>query len=131
MPPGTAVGAAVALHFFEPRYKILIRRAWEGHRLFIYTAGVPRPGSRGVIVRVDQARFLPDGRANILGRGVRQVELDQTWVEDGTGGLFCTDVADVPESPTGRLSSSERSSPERQQQADEEAQRCMSSCALM
>ena len=99
MPPGTSVGAVVALHFFEPRYKLLIRRAWEGNRLFVYTAGVPRPGARGVLVQVDTARFLPDGRANIRGRSVQSIALGQTWVEDGTGGLFCTELTELPTTP--------------------------------
>ena len=29
-------GAPISLHFFEPRYKILIRRAWEGNRVFVW-----------------------------------------------------------------------------------------------
>lgn len=82
--------AQVMLHFFEPRYKILIRRAWEGNRLFVFTASVPRPGVEGIVVRVDGARFLPDGRANIYGEGVEAVQLGETWVEEGTGGLHCT-----------------------------------------
>ena len=95
MPPSTAVGAPVMLHFFEPRYKILIRRTWEGNRVFVYCSDVPRPGGRGVLVRVDHARFLPDGRANIVGQGVQVVTLGAVWVEEGTGGLFHTRVPDV------------------------------------
>ena len=92
MTPGTRVGGHVALHLFEPRYKILIRRAWEGNRLFVYCGCRPHPGAPGVVVRVDHATFLPDGRANIVGRGVEAVTLSDTWVEGGTGGLFHTTV---------------------------------------
>lgn len=92
MHPGTRVGAPVALHFFEPRFKILIRRAWEGNRLFVFTAHSPRPGVEGVLVRVDHARFLPDGRATILGVGIEAVRLGEIWVEEGTGGLHCTRI---------------------------------------
>jgi hypothetical protein len=88
MYPGSRPGSRVALHLFEPRYKILIRRAWEGNRSFIYCGELPRPGGTGVLVRVDDAVFLPDGRANILGRGVQTVTLDAVWVEEGTGGLY-------------------------------------------
>mmetsp|Transcript_100493 Transcript_100493/g.260011 ORF Transcript_100493/g.260011 Transcript_100493/m.260011 type:complete len:259 (-) Transcript_100493:188-964(-) len=94
MYPGSAVGAPVALHFFEPRYKILIRRAWEGSRLFVFCARKPRRGEQGIVVRVSQAQFLPDGRANIVGRGVEAITLGDVWVEDGTGGLFYTRRAD-------------------------------------
>lgn len=51
MQPGCRVGQEVGLHFFEPRYKILIRRCWEGNRCFVYCAGLPRAGTRGVVVR--------------------------------------------------------------------------------
>jgi len=90
MHPGCQVGDPVLLHFFEPRYKILIRRAWEGRRLFVFCPRAPRRGERGVVVQVANAVFLPDGRANIVGRGVQQIVLGETWVEDGTGGLFYT-----------------------------------------
>eukprot|EP00040_Diaphanoeca_grandis_P036335 m.231342 g.231342 ORF g.231342 m.231342 type:complete len:334 (+) comp33599_c7_seq2:134-1135(+) len=92
MQPGTEVGAPVALHLFEPRYKILIRRAWEGNKRFIYCAEPPRPGCPGVLVQVATARFLPDGRANIFGIGAQQVELGDTWVEEHTGGLYYSRV---------------------------------------
>jgi len=88
--PGCEVGARVALHFFEPRYKILIRRAWEGSKLFVYCARPPRRGEAGVVVRVDAAKFLADGLVKVQGQGVRQITLGDTWVEDGTGGLFYT-----------------------------------------
>eukprot|EP01052_Picozoa_sp_SAG31_P014612 SAG31_NODE_915_length_11052_cov_26.254633_6_plen_205_part_00 len=51
MPPGTRVGQPVALHFFEPRYKILIRRSWEGSKLFVFCGCKPRVGARAHIVR--------------------------------------------------------------------------------
>ena len=92
MHPGTRVGGTVGLHLFEPRYKILIRRAWEGGKEFVYCGCVPRVGAPGVVVRVDDAHFFPDGRCCIRGVGVRRVELGATWIEDGTGGLFITRV---------------------------------------
>lgn len=95
MYPGTIVDAPVALHFFEPRYKILIRRAWEGSRLFIFCPCSPRRGDQGVLVRVSQAQFLADGRANIRGHGEQAVTLGNVWVEEGTGGLFYTKL-DAP-----------------------------------
>ena len=95
MFPGSRVGGRVALHLFEPRYKILIRRAWEGNRLFVYCPCHPQRGAPGVIVRIDSAIFLPDGRANILGEGVEEIALGETWVEDGTCGLYHTSVTSV------------------------------------
>ncbi|KAG8463043.1 hypothetical protein KFE25_001816 [Diacronema lutheri] len=90
MPPGASVGAHVNLHLFEPRYKILIRRAIAGNRLFVFTAQPPHAGIAGVVVRIDVARFLPDGRCNISGVGIEAVRLGETWVEEGTHGLHCT-----------------------------------------
>jgi len=54
--PGTAVGRSVRLQFFEERYKLLIRRAWEGNRLFAYCGHQPQPGVDAVIVRVGTRR---------------------------------------------------------------------------
>ena len=68
MYPGTAVGSRVALHFFEPRYRIMIRRVWESNRLFLFCSSEPVSGACGVVVKVDQASFAPDGRARIIGQ---------------------------------------------------------------
>ena len=92
MFPGPQVGDPVGLHFFEPRYRILIRRSWEGNKIFVYCPGRPLEGARAVLVHVDRAAFLPDGRANIVGRAIEEVTLGETWVEDGTAGLYYTKV---------------------------------------
>lgn len=53
---------------------------------------------------VDHARFLPDGRANIVGFGIESIELSKTWVEDGTGGLYYTKLpADLLRGRQGML----------------------------
>lgn len=92
--PGVAsrAGQAVSLHFFEPRYRILIRRAWEGSRRFLCTSSTPRNGDQGLVVHIEDASFLPDGRANLQGRGIEVVTLANVWVEDGTEGLYYADV---------------------------------------
>jgi hypothetical protein len=41
-----------------------------------------------VVVRIDSVHFLPDGRANIVGHGVRSVRIREAWVEPATAGLF-------------------------------------------
>ena len=83
-------GAPISLHFFEPRYRVLIRRAWEGERKFLWADTVPRPSEplSALLISVDDARFLPDGRANVTGRGIERVTFDHCWVEEGTGGLW-------------------------------------------
>ena len=45
MYPGCRVDENVGLHLFEPRYKILIRRAWEGNRCFVYCPYRPAAGA--------------------------------------------------------------------------------------
>ena len=94
MYPGIEVGAPVVLHLFEERYKILIRRAWEGNKQFIYTAHAPARGVPGVVVVVAHAEFLPDGRANISGTATRGVVLGVTFVEEDTSGLHHTRLSD-------------------------------------
>ena len=99
-------GAPVNLHFFEPRYKILIRRAWEGERVFLWAEATPSasdgaPQQTALLVSVESARFLPDGRANVTGRGVEYVALDRCWVEEGTGGLWYTSVRSAPAGSSG------------------------------
>lgn len=82
----------VALHLFEPRYRILIRRCWEGNHLFVYCGNIPHAGGKGVVVRIQEAIFLPDGRADIVGIGVEEITLGDVWVEENTGGLYHTKV---------------------------------------
>lgn len=81
-------GQQVNLHFFEDRYKILIRRAWEGNKRFLCTQTQPAAGMTGLIVEVDEASFQSDGTADIRGRGVEVVTLGRVWTEEGTHGLF-------------------------------------------
>lgn len=90
MPPCPRVGEVIGLHLFEPRYKLLIRRAMEGNAQFVYAGSFPQAGIRATIIQVDQAAFLADGRALIQGRGVQSITLSDVWMEDGTGGLYYT-----------------------------------------
>jgi len=98
------VGQRVNLHFFEPRYRILIRRAWEGNHRFICTQRQPSEGDGGLIVEVESAVFHPDGKADIKGRGVQLATLRNVRMEDGTAGLYYCDVESL-------VVSSARSSP--------------------
>eukprot|EP00927_Polykrikos_kofoidii_P050006 TRINITY_DN43971_c0_g1_i1.p1 TRINITY_DN43971_c0_g1~~TRINITY_DN43971_c0_g1_i1.p1 ORF type:complete len:476 (-),score=54.18 TRINITY_DN43971_c0_g1_i1:341-1768(-) len=85
-------GQAVRLHLFEPRYRILIRRAWEGNRLFVCTQRAPREGDTGLAVHVESASFLSDGKADIRGYGVERVTLGRVWVEECSEGLYYAEV---------------------------------------
>lgn len=136
MRPGTQVGDSVLLHLFEPRYRILIRRAWEGNRLFVYCASTPRSGIAGVIVAVNSAQFLPDGRANIVGKGVQAITLGETWVEEGTAGLFYTKVdgaggLEALQDPVPEVAEAEPAAHRRARAASMPARCPGCSCALM
>ena len=80
MSPGCRVDQQIALHLFEPRYRILIRRAMEGNNLFVYAARTPRCGQRACLVKVTSAFFHRDGRANIVGIGVEEFALEKNNV---------------------------------------------------
>lgn len=88
--PGTTVGRSVRLAFREPRYKLLMRRAWEGNRLFAYVGHEPSPGVDAVIVRIESATFARDGKAVVTGVGVASITLRDVWVEEDAHGLFVT-----------------------------------------
>ena len=90
MSPGCRVGQPVALHLFEPRYRILIRRAMEGNNMFVYAARTPKRGHRACLVKVTSALFHRDGRANIVGFGVEDFLMEDVWIEEGTAGLYYT-----------------------------------------
>jgi len=98
MAPGTRVGQEVQLHFFEARYRLLMRRAWDGNRLFVFApTSAPVPGSRATIVQVVSAVFGPGGAwVDMAGRAVAEVVLEDIWVEPGTGGLACARLAPAP-----------------------------------
>ena len=91
---GAQVGQVVALNLFEPRYKLLARRTWVStSREFVFMDSPPGQGSQGqsaVVVRMETVAFRGDGKALVIGRGVRAIRLGEVWVEPGTGGLHLT-----------------------------------------
>lgn len=117
MQPGTSVGERVSLHLFEPRYLLLLTRAMETDRSFIYCAEPPlhraaratlnlgldeEPAlERCVTVLITSVRQRHDGTADIEGRGVKPILLREVVLEPGTGGLFSaratvTEPTDAP-----------------------------------
>ena len=54
----TTPGSPVNLNLFEPRYRVLIRRAWEGERKFIWSEASPAAGASALLVSVRSARSL-------------------------------------------------------------------------
>lgn len=73
------------LHIFEPRYRLMMRRAWDGDRRF----GMCMPGENGGIhpygtmLELRKFDLLPDGRSLIETVGVGRFKLGATDVMDG------------------------------------------------
>jgi hypothetical protein len=100
------VGIPLALHFFEPRYRLLIQMVMEGYptelsdgRLipnhvpnlptFVY-AHVPsfQQGSRACLVQVHRCMIDPnDGTANVWLMPVAFVKMERVWEGSNQAGL--------------------------------------------
>ena len=104
MSPTPAVGASFGLHFFEPRYRLLIKRVMAADKAFIYCSHAPFHSAERssfnlplgmeptddecVSVLVDDAVIYNDGSADVSAHAVRKVTLGDVLLEPGTGGLF-------------------------------------------
>jgi len=115
MAPGAQVGETLALHFFEPRYKLLIQRAWSSDKIFVFCRDAPfanaalgsynlplsaDPPTDGCVnVRVDSASFDNDGSADIVGVAIESVVLTDVVLEPATGGLFSLRLARPLDTP--------------------------------
>lgn len=78
------------MYFFEPRYKIMSQRIANTRRfLYLPTSGVDETlkGDVGVLMNVDNIRFLADGRALVRCSPNQRVLVLKIWIEDGTQGL--------------------------------------------
>lgn len=82
------------LHVFEPRYRLMIRRALEGDRQFgmvPYNAYGQSQGDlgrtqflqTGTMLYIEQCQVLPDGRSWLLCRGVYRFKVLQHGAMDG------------------------------------------------
>ncbi|MGC4117783.1 MAG: LON peptidase substrate-binding domain-containing protein [Myxococcales bacterium] len=99
-------GSSLPLHIFEPRYRAMVAAALEGDKVLSVAMLAPgwekdyegRPAVRplaGVGI-VDDAEKLPDGRYNILVRGVARVRLLREHAPEQP---FREVVADLAEEP--------------------------------
>eukprot|EP01062_Namystynia_karyoxenos_P026146 TRINITY_DN20414_c0_g1_i1.p1 TRINITY_DN20414_c0_g1~~TRINITY_DN20414_c0_g1_i1.p1 ORF type:complete len:377 (+),score=117.85 TRINITY_DN20414_c0_g1_i1:82-1212(+) len=105
----------IGLHLFEPRYRLLTRRALDagGEFLFMWAPEGPRPGGLlhpdpaalagrcACIAAVTDAHSTPDGRwfVDLVGRGAVQVQ--ESWVEADTGSLYMARLAEPGKLPDG------------------------------
>ena len=93
------IGHAFGLHFFEPRYRLLIRTVMEGHTangepmvdgpMFIYAHTAPlAPTSVACVVQVQQCFIYEDGSADVTLVPIRYVWLERVRELPSTGRLY-------------------------------------------
>lgn len=82
------------LHIFEPRYRLMIRRAMESNRQFgmlMYNRSRQSQGELGVtdyclygtMLQIEHLQMLPDGRSIIETRGLYRFRVLETGTRDG------------------------------------------------
>lgn len=91
------VGDSMGLHFFEPRYRLLVQRALARDREFVFLPNFAdyqaSHGDIGYIVTIVGHRPMPGANPNELPRADVQLRFEQRclvlfhWIESGTGGL--------------------------------------------
>eukprot|EP00814_Leptocylindrus_danicus_P013959 CAMPEP_0116021050 /NCGR_PEP_ID=MMETSP0321-20121206/10157_1 /TAXON_ID=163516 /ORGANISM="Leptocylindrus danicus var. danicus, Strain B650" /LENGTH=373 /DNA_ID=CAMNT_0003491849 /DNA_START=78 /DNA_END=1199 /DNA_ORIENTATION=- len=108
--PGEAIrGQEIILHFFEPRYRLLIREVMEGYTTdqegnlsvvggneelrpypsFVYAChGTLAPRSPACIVELRRCIILPDGRADVMLVPCAHVYIETVNERPNSGGLF-------------------------------------------
>lgn len=95
-------GTTMPLHIFEPRYRRLladIRASDQRFVLLVSEPGVAEralpPGRLGCIAELIDVVMLPDGRANIVVRGIERVALQQ--FEDDDAPYHVARVVPIPD----------------------------------
>jgi Lon protease-like protein len=78
------------LHVFEPRYRLMIRRAMEGDRTFGIVMDRPAPGpgephfmELGVLLRIVKIEFFADGRSLLETVGISRFIITRHGLLDG------------------------------------------------
>ena len=110
------------LHVFEPRYRLMIRRAMEGNGTFgimMYNRAAAPQGDLGVtqfmqygtLLRIMNIQMLPDGRSLIETRGVSRIKVLEHGQRDGYTVARVERVEDVSLTEEERLEAEETSAP--------------------
>lgn len=96
------LGEPYALHFFEPRYRLLITEVMRGQpesaknggriphpALFVHANRAPlAPTTPATIVEIVQCQVYPDGRADVLLLPTAYVWIEKVWVRPNSGHLY-------------------------------------------
>jgi len=94
-------GYVLRLHLFEPRYKLMIKRALEGNRCFAYlpnfSSYTPSIGDVGLVAHVTECQFLHDGRALLEATITSRFKISDHWKEDGTNNLYYCQYEEFPD----------------------------------
>ncbi|KAI1432297.1 ATP-dependent protease La domain-containing protein [Xylaria sp. CBS 124048] len=103
------------LHVFEPRYRLMIRRALAGNRTFgmvLGTLSAPGPGERhflelGVLMRIVNIEFYADGRSLLETVGISRFRIKRHGWLDGYVVAKIEKVDDISLAEEEALESSE------------------------
>ena len=131
------LGEPFGLHFFEPRYRILIAQATEdfppearqGEPIlanangdfptFVYAHVAPfAPTKPACLVQVRQCHIHPDGTADVMLVPVAYVWLEQLWERPNTGHLYYAQCLRMGQDATRQMENRAFRASERRQFAD-------------
>jgi hypothetical protein len=110
MPGQLQIGEPYGLHFFEPRYRLMIAEVMQhqslearrggkihGDALFIHANRSPlAPTSPAVLVQVQRCEVYPDGRADVVLVPVSHVWVEKLWVRPHSGHLYYAQCLRMP-----------------------------------
>lgn len=115
-------GCPTFLRVFEPRYRLMLRRALEGNRTFgmvMYNQTGASQGELGrssfmqygTLLRIENAQLMPDGTSIIETRGVSRFKVISSGVLDGYAVGRVERVEDMPVSEEEAIEAQEISLP--------------------
>lgn len=115
-------GCPTFLRIFEPRYRLMIRRAMEGNRIFgmipYNRDGRPQGDlgqihflEYGVLLRIENVQFMPDGQSIIETRGIGRFRVKRHGQLDGYVVGNIERIEDVPLAEEERMEAEETALP--------------------
>jgi len=80
------IGIPSGLHFFEPRYRMLVQRALASDGKFVFAVSQPQIGSVAYLCELHNVMVYADGRADVHALPVSECRLTATQFEQMAGG---------------------------------------------